>query len=199
MAFALSPLPAAASGTTSGLTGLVEVKTADVLPPQAVRLSLYYDSAGADFEPAVAFGILPGLEVAVNGSTAEGKLGLGAKIGLLAETARQPGLALGFTWGGADDPSFFGTISKRLSSLWRLHGGVATSRTAVLPFVGVSGLLNPVQAGDGAGLPPITLLIEADPSLQVGTRFNLARGLDATLAIRDLKSLQAGLGYQTSF
>lgn len=191
--------PAEAGGTISGLTGLVEVLTADVLPPQGVRVSGYYDSGSQAFQPSVAFGILPGLEVAINGSTGgaggKGELGLGAKIGLMAESARQPGLALGFTW--SDAPSFYGTLSKRVGSLWRLHGGVATDRDIPI-FVGVSGLLNPVQAG--GGLPPTTLIIEADAdTLRVGTRFNLARGLDATLAIRNLKAFQAGISYQTRF
>ncbi|MFO7253981.1 MULTISPECIES: hypothetical protein [Limnochorda] len=195
------PVPVGAGGTTSGLTGLVEVKTADVLPPESLRLSLYYNSQSSAFQPAVAFGIVPGLEVAVNGSTGgrggDGTLGLGAKIGVLAETRDLPGLALGFTWGGVDSPSFFGTLSKRLSNLWRLHGGLTTGSDHPF-FIGLSGLLNPVQAG--GGFPPTTLLIEADgDSLLVGTRFNLAAGFDATLALRSLESFQVGVSYQTSF
>jgi len=192
--------PVAAGGTTSGLTGLVEVKTADVLPPESLRFSLYYDSHSAAFQPAVAFGILPGLEVAVNGSSGgpdgDGEMGLAAKIGVLAETSDLPGLALGFTWGGGDTPSFFGTLSKRLGSLWRLHGGLTTVEGNPF-FIGLSGLLNPVQTG--GGFPPTTLIIEADRDLRVGARFNLAAGLDATVAIRDLNSFQMGVGYQTSF
>lgn len=196
----LFPGTVAAGGTTSGLTGLVEVKTADVLPPESLRLSLYYNSRSTAFQPSVAFGILPGLEVAVNGSTGgrngDGEMGLGAKIGVLAETNELPGFALGFTWGGVDSPSFFGTLSKRLGSLWRLHGGLSTVDNNPF-FIGLSGLLNPVQTG--GGFPPTTLIIEADGDLRVGARFNLSAGFDATLAIRDLRSFQVGMSYQTSF
>ncbi|HEY8531731.1 MAG TPA: hypothetical protein VIL08_05740, partial [Limnochorda sp.] len=84
----------------------------------------------------------------------------------------------------------------RLGSLWRLHGGLTTVEGNPF-FIGLSGLLNPVQTG--GGFPPTTLIIEADRDLRVGARFNLAAGLDATVAIRHLNSFQMGVGYQTSF
>lgn len=173
---------ALAAPASSGLSGQLEIPTADVIDHNT--LSVVIAGERGQVGGGVDFGVYPGVEVGAQvhphaGSTSQ--LAPFGKLRLLAESSQAPSVAVGL-----DDAAVFGVASKAISPNMRLSLGYGNGWINGL-FAGVSMALNPVTIQGASGLPKpsTTLMFEyVAQRVDAGVRLTFAPGLNIDLGLQ---------------
>lgn len=193
--FAASVQPAVAA-TFTGVSGMLTVPTADVLPEGAIEGGIRL--VGDDMTAAIALGALPNVEVALNNvSETAGieEIGFAVKGLVFAETAREPGVAAGF-----ESERAYIVVSKRLAPRFRAHAGYAYGERSGV-FGGASYALATASSGRSAlRVPATTAMFEYTPDgLNVGARMVFAPALSVDVGLMDLEDLVLGVSLRSVF
>lgn len=200
LALAVAALPAAASPTVEGPTGLMFVPTADVLPNGGFNFALHraWDSTFVTFNTSM----MENLEFGVTsvswerGSDARGNI----KFRLMAETRQNPSVAVGVADLADDlDRSVYVVATKNLSGAG-FRGTIGLSSKGLL--AGLAKELNTVSVSNGArrGAPGAVFMAELDGSaLNVGVGITLAPAVRANIYLYDLRTAVLGLSYEARF
>jgi len=197
---------APAGATLTGLSGLLTVPTADVLPQGGLEAGIHF--VGEDGKESIdrlvagfAMGAIENVEAGLTNLRKKGSWGefeLALKGLFLAETARNPGVAVGF------EPSrAFVVASKRISPRLRVHAGYGYGEEDGL-FGGASFALTTASAARSAlRAPTITAMAEyTRAGVNVGARLVFSPTLSADVGILDLEGSNewiAGVSYRRSF
>jgi hypothetical protein len=188
---------ALAKGAMGG-TGLFNIPSADVVGTGG--LTLGYRQWGGDGLATLNYGFLDNLEVGA--STLNPQEGgtelLGhVKLQLAPEDRDMPALAVGL-----QGDSYYVAASKELYHGLRGHVGLGSGRFDGL-FMGASVVLNPVSITtdkNSWSLPVATVMAEYDGEHpNVGLKLGFTPELELSLAAKDLKELNLGVGFTTRF
>lgn len=184
------------AATFTGVSGMLTVPTADVLPEGAIEGGIrFVDDA---MTAAIALGVMPNVEVALNNVSESGgvdQLGLAIKGLVFAETSREPGFAVGF-----ERERAYLVFSKRLAPRFRAHAGYAYGDDGGV-FGGASYALNTASSGRSAvRVPATTAMFEYTPKgIHAGARMVFAPSLSVDIGLLDLKDLVLGVSLRSVF
>jgi hypothetical protein len=181
---------AASAGTIRGVSGLIEIPSADSLAASSVEAGVHL----IDGKPAMSItaGLASRLEVGLNTDPESSDLNVTMKGVVLVETRENPGMAVGY-----DSGSLYFVLSKAFSGL-RGHVGFGDGHYGGL-FGGISVPLTSVTVAPRGQIRPTTLLLLEynGRNLSAGMRLGLSSNLRANLAIVDLDKAAIGLTYFT--
>ena len=181
---------AASAGTFRGVSGLIEIPSADSLAANSIEAGVHF----IDGKPAMSIsaGLASRLEVGLNTDPKDTDLNVTMKGVVLVETRENPGMAIGY-----DSGSLYFVLSKAFSGV-RGHIGFGNGRYGGV-FGGISVPLNPVTVAPRGQVRPTTLLLleHNGRTLSAGVRLGLSANLKANLAILDLNKAVIGLTWST--
>lgn len=205
MGLLVAALPAGA-GTLSGLSGLLTVPTADVLPWGGLEAGVHLAGKGAHgagdrIVVTVVSSPMDNVEVGLTNLRRKdhfGEFELALKGLVFAETANQPGVAAGFDPGWA-----FVVASRRVAPRVRIHAGYGYGEHKGF-FGGASIALSTASTANSAlRTPAVTAMAEYTPAgANVGARLIFTPFLSADVGLMDLGGSEewiAGVSYRRSF
>lgn len=185
----------AAAAAVSGTTGLLQVPTADALGHGQARLAIGFDGAG--LLPAVAYGVVPGLEIGVTAGPG-GAVMARAKYQLAPETAGAPGLAV-----GVEGSSWYAVMSRRLAQPGlRVHLGAGSGNLGPI-VAGVEARLRSVavaRADSPVMAPAVSLVLDYDGhAAALGARLDFASGFTVSAGVRAGHGIVGSAAYGVRF
>lgn len=198
--FGGATLPAQATPTVLGPTGLMFVPTADVLPNGGFNFAL--NRAWETNYLTFNMSLIDNLEFGVTALSGDGWSDTLAnlKFRLMPETKTGPAVAVGVNDLADDDGrDAYVSLTKNLASVG-FRGTIGLGSDGLL--AGISKELNAVsisKSGRG-GAPGVTFMAELyDDDLNVGVNIGLSPELRAHVYLYDLNEAVLGLSYQARF
>lgn len=179
---------ATSAGTIRGVSGLIDIPSADALAPSTIETGVHVVDGKAAL--SITVGLAARLEAGLNTSPVDGALDVTMKGVVLPETRNNPGMAVGY-----DTGSLYLVLSKAFNGM-RGHIGFGDGRFGGV-FAGLSASLSSVTVSPkGQTSPTAVFLLEHNGrNLSAGLRLGLSPNLKANLAIIDLDKAMLGLTY----
>lgn len=178
------------------------VPTGDILKPETLEVDYAFVNGYNTLN--LNYGIYSGWNIGISQGFGSGGTSLAGnlKIAILEETNTVPALAIGGTLAAGGGGEVYAAVSKQLGTpVLRGHAGIGVGSN-IRPMVGVTAIINPVQAKVGSRLsaPTTAVFLEHDGgSVNGGIIANFHPNFKAKLGLATSSGLLFGLNYKISF